>query len=364
MLNIVESVLAEVDSGKKIALATVTGARGSTPRSVGTWMAFGEAGGSYGTVGGGHVELQVSAAANEVLRSGFARKVVVNLDEEVNETSRAPCGGTMEVLVSAWGSELLPVAQALSSRAFSERRKTVIGTCLEPAERLGALVVLGDDLVAWAGLSQTEARMVAETTRAVHGIPGKDPATPTRLTVEAGGRPWTFLWELMLAPAAMVICGGGHIAVPLSRMASVLGFQVSVIDDRPTFATRDRFPACHRVVCGAFAEALSKCPMDQNTYVVVATHGHANDLVCLRHVLGRGAGYVGMVSSRRRVIGVLRLLQEEGAREEHLAELSSPAGLDIGAETPEEIALSILAEIVMKRRGGKGTPLRDPRPGV
>jgi xanthine dehydrogenase accessory factor len=164
--------------------------------------------------------------------------------------------------------------------------------------------------------------------------------------------------QLFEAPARLVIVGGGHVGRSLATVAELTGFSVTVIDDRPEFANRERFPMADEVIALDAGEALDGLSLDANTYVVLVSRGHRQDEEALRHAVGRGAAYVGMIGSQRRTTTVLRHLAEEGLDAAALAAVSTPIGLDIGAETPEEIAISILAEVVMVRRGGAGGRMR------
>ncbi len=166
------------------------------------------------------------------------------------------------------------------------------------------------------------------------------------------------LWE---QPARLIVVGGGHVGLALATQGEQLGFAVTVIDDREDFANRDRFPMAERVLCGDLAEQLDAITLDETAHVVLVSRGHMQDELALRHAAGRGAGYLGMIGSRRRTATVLQHLLSEGYDAEALNAVSTPIGLDIGAETPEEIALSILAEIVMLRRGRTGSRLREQR---
>jgi xanthine dehydrogenase accessory factor len=149
----------------------------------------------------------------------------------------------------------------------------------------------------------------------------------------------------------LIIFGGGHIAVPLAAMAAMLKFDVTVFDDRPSFANEARFPDAAAIVCDYFENAPQRLAVTKNDYVVIATRGHRHDQQCLRHVLNSGPPqYAGMIGSRRRAGVVRRLMREEGFAEEALQRLHSPIGLEIGAVTPEEIAVSVLAEIVREMR--------------
>jgi xanthine dehydrogenase accessory factor len=167
------------------------------------------------------------------------------------------------------------------------------------------------------------------------------------------------LWE---APARLVIVGGGHIGLALATFGEQLGFAVTVIDDREDFASRERFPMAEDVRAGDIGAHLDAIELDPTTHVVLVSRGHQQDEMALRHSVGRGAAFVGMIGSRRRTATVRRHLLDDGYDPADLDQVSTPIGLDIGAETPEEIAISILAEIVMLRRGGTGARMRDGRP--
>ena len=153
----------------------------------------------------------------------------------------------------------------------------------------------------------------------------------------------------------LIVLGGGHIAVPLCKMASMLDFTVTVVDDRPQFANTERFPDAANVICDSFENAIRYLKIRPTDYVCVITRGHRWDKDCLRIILdGTYPEYLGMIGSRRRVTGLLALLLEEGFDPEKLKAIHTPIGLKIGAQTPAEIALSICAEMVMHRRSHQG----------
>jgi xanthine dehydrogenase accessory factor len=160
--------------------------------------------------------------------------------------------------------------------------------------------------------------------------------------------------DLALPLPQLLIFGGGHISQPLTVIGTLAGFQVTVVDDRPLFANRQRFPAANEVICCDFAGALSLVSIHSETYIVIVTRGHQSDEECLRGVLGSKAAYIGMIGSRRRVRGIISRLTEEGMEQAALSRINSPIGLAIGAQTPGEIALSIMAEMVSVRRQGRG----------
>ena len=160
--------------------------------------------------------------------------------------------------------------------------------------------------------------------------------------------------QLFEAPARLVIVGAGHVGLALAQIAELLGYETTVLDDRAEFANRERFPMAQQVIVDEVGAALDSLTLDAATAVVLVSRGHRVDEEALRHAVGRGAGYVGMIGSRRRTRTVLDHLAAEGFPAAALEAVSTPVGLDIGAETPEEIAVSILAEITMVRRGGTG----------
>ncbi|MEX0836717.1 MAG: XdhC family protein [Gemmatimonadota bacterium] len=167
--------------------------------------------------------------------------------------------------------------------------------------------------------------------------------------------------ELRRPVLELVIVGAGHIARPLSRTGASLGFRVSVLDDRPDFATRERFPEAERLLRADFDDPFRDVPMHERTHIVLVTRGHKYDYACLVRALRMDPppAYIGMIGSRRRVRATYVQLLDDGIDRSLLGRIHAPVGLDIGAETPEEIAVAVAAELVLMRRGGSGRPLKD-----
>jgi xanthine dehydrogenase accessory factor len=163
--------------------------------------------------------------------------------------------------------------------------------------------------------------------------------------------------EVLAPPVKLVIVGAGHIAVPLAKLGSLLGFLVTVLDDREEYASRERFPTAQQILVGPYRDTLATVPLDQDSYVVLVTRGHVHDQACLELVLDRSVAYIGMIGSRRRVRTVMKHLSCAGVDPARLHSVHAPVGLDIGAQTPEEIALAIMAEVVNVRRGGRAPSL-------
>ncbi|HEV2664933.1 MAG TPA: XdhC family protein [Blastocatellia bacterium] len=165
------------------------------------------------------------------------------------------------------------------------------------------------------------------------------------------------LFEISRPPLELIICGGGHVGQAVAKAGALLDFKITVIDDRPEFASRNKFPDPGvRLITGDFTEALRAMKITQASHVVIVTRGHRHDEICLREVIEKPARYIGMIGSRRRATTIREHMRREGVGAEHLRRVHSPIGLDIGAITPEEIALAILAEITLARRGGSGAP--------
>lgn len=168
------------------------------------------------------------------------------------------------------------------------------------------------------------------------------------------------LFERIQREPRLVICGAGHVGAALANLASIMGYQSTVIDDRPEFVSRERFPdeRIELLAAESWADAVRRAISDgRGVSVAVVTRGHSEDEVCMRAVMAARADYVGLIGSKRRTRIVLERLREAGCDEEMLKQVRAPIGLDIGAVTPEEVALAIMAEIVAVRRGGKGEPL-------
>lgn len=161
----------------------------------------------------------------------------------------------------------------------------------------------------------------------------------------------------VVKPPVLLIVGGGHVGACVAKLGKYVGFQVAVLDDRPDFANAERFPDADQIICEDFVPALKSFPIDETTYVVVVTRGHKHDEAAVRTVIESPAAYIGMIGSLRRAGAVMKLIRESGVPAEALARVRTPIGLDVGAETPEEIAVSIVGELLMVRLGGTGRPL-------
>lgn len=164
-------------------------------------------------------------------------------------------------------------------------------------------------------------------------------------------------WNRVEKKRRAVIAGGGHISLPLTQILAIAGFEVTVIDDRPEFANRSRFPEAKEIICNDFTHALGESLLDSSTAMIIVTRGHRYDLDCLRAVINTKPCYLGMIGSQRRIRSIIQQMLDEGYDAHLLSHLRAPIGLDIGAQTPEEIAVSIAAEVIAVYRGGSYLPL-------
>jgi xanthine dehydrogenase accessory factor len=169
----------------------------------------------------------------------------------------------------------------------------------------------------------------------------------------------TIYVEVIRSPETLLICGGGHIALAMSRMAAELDMNIIVVDEREEFASRERFPGAMDVIRAVPSDPKIRKLITPSTYVVILTHSHEHDKDTLKNLLSAGAAYIGMIGSKDKVTTIMNALQAEGVDAAELDNVHSPIGLDIGAETPPEIAISILSEIIHVRRKGVPSPVSE-----
>ena len=354
MSGIYDDIGRHIRSGELVATATVVTTQGSTPREVGAKMLIRPSGDTVGTIGGGCGEAEVWQAAMDALKDGRRRTLTLDLTGDISLDAEMVCGGVMSVFVDLWDEGDLDLLQAADRAGEEEGRFTVVTPLTEGEEHPHLLVLPRGGTVGSLGYDGEESATVKLALEALEE--GTSRAVPLTDTGPA------LFFDVHVAPPALLIAGGGHIALPLARMGAMLGFRVVVLDDRPAFANEERFPDASRVIAAPFGETLAEYPFDDQTYVVLMTRGHAHDLECLAQVIDKPVAYLGMIGSRRRVRGVLDAVKGQGHAEELLARVFAPIGLDIGARTPEEIALSVMAEVVKARHGGTGRSLSAKKP--
>jgi len=350
-----------LQGGKPFVLATVVNVRGSTPREVGAKMIVRDDG-QFGTIGGGCGEAEVFRKARVLLEQrADARLAEVDLTGDFDQQEIGTCGGIMDVFIDRWSPEAdLPLAKKLADAAERNRPAALL-TVVDPGAngvRVGARTVVDPSsreaaVLAPVGLDAFALEQVAERAADSHaGLVEVGEAGLKHTTrIASNGAPRIFI-DPIAGAQRLIIVGAGHIAQPLASMGSMLGFHVTVIDDRHQFANRERFPTANEIIVKPFREAIESLALDKHCFLVSVTRGHAYDEEAVEAALRQPCGFVGMIGSRRRVKTTLDRLIEAGIPRERAEQVHAPLGLDLGAETPEEIAIAILAEIVRERRTG------------
>lgn len=357
--DLYRSLLACQEAGETPAVATIIHVRGSSPREVGAKMLVRPGGATDGTVGGGCGEADVWRAALDVMVDLEPRTVIVDLTQDIAMDTDGVCGGIMEIFVEPWTPESEIPRRLLES--MDAKQTAIVATIVDQpgagaAEGTRVLIVDGQ-IVAGDPLDEATARSILAEAPAV--VEQRHSGTRTLDIGVDGTTRCTAYFELCLPKPVLVVVGAGHVAVPIAQVGQLMDFDVVVIDDRPLFANAERFPGVSRIIVDDFDTALDSVPITPSTYVVLVTRGHAHDVRCLRRIIEKPAGYIGMIGSRRRVYAVFKLLHDEGVPLDSLLRVRAPIGLDIKTETPGEIALSVGAELVKVRRGGGAASFSD-----
>ena len=301
--QIFEQILKRTAAGERLALCTVVRTRGSCPQSAGAKMLVLNDGKTLGTLGGGCVEAEVRRRATEMLQADKSGLLEFSLDHDYGWDDGLICGGMMDIAV-----------QSLD------------------ASRAAGYGELLDDIRAGRGAT-------------------------FRVPYLRAGELQEFVEPLDPAPT-LLIAGAGHVGQALAAIAPPLGFLVNVIDDRPDYASAERFPSAKRVIVGDIESELRRFPIDRHTYIVIVTRGHQRDGQALAAVVGSPARYIGLIGSKRKIKAIFEDLGQQGVPFETLSRVHAPIGYEIGAITVPEIAISIAAELIAARRGFEDKPAR------
>ncbi|KIF71046.1 XshC-Cox1-family protein [Streptomyces sp. AcH 505] len=360
MLDIAEELNRWVGQGRDFAVATVVAVGGSAPRQPGAALAVDSEGTAIGSVSGGCVEGAVYELCQQVLADGAVVLERFGYSDEDAFAVGLTCGGVIDILVT-------PVrAGAARREVFAAALATAAGG---GAAALARITEGPDDLREQALLVRPDGSYEGS----IGGHPALDRTAvgEARAMLDAGrtgtvvigaggsrcGRPVTLLVESSVPPPRMIVFGAIDFAAALVRVGKFLGYRVTVCDARPVFATRVRFPDADEIVVDWPHRYVESTETDGRTVLCVLTHDAKFDVPLLEVALRLPVAFVGAMGSRRTHEDRNRRLREVGVTELELARLHSPIGLDLGARTPEETALSIAAEIVASRRGGTGVSL-------
>jgi xanthine dehydrogenase accessory factor len=317
--------------GETGARATIVKKLGAAPREEGAKMFVGGDGKFFGTVGGGCMEADVWQAAMKVVKTGEPRMLHFRMDGKQVEDEGMICGGNIDVFIEPATGKYkglytrIKDLEKAGSKAFVVTRFSE--TSLEKSILLEDGTVLGDPLD-----EEAKAAITAHPDM-------RKPAVSNSVIIEP-----------VLSSAFLYIFGAGHVSQFVSRIAATVDFRVVVIDDRADFANTERFPEAETVIAEDFNKVLETLPFYGNEYVVILTRGHKHDALVLGEVLKKPAHYIGMIGSRRKTKMVYEYLKSQGYDEKLFQQVHAPIGIDIYSETPQEIAVSIVAELIKVRR--------------
>ena len=330
--------------GQKVALATVISVTGSAPRGVGACLAVNAGGQIAGSISGGCVEPEVIEVCRRALRTGETTVLKFGITEEQNvERIGLSCGGEIRVLVRPLEYVALLVERLEQELGFIQAIVTS-----GPKEWQGQVAVFDSSgqLLESSAPQNVVSALTGTVATALH-----HPVSVTRsLELEGSMRAELFI-DVEEPPASLYIIGAGQISMALARMAKVCGYRVTIIDPRSVFATAERFPDADALQLDWPDDALRAANLSPASAVVVLTHDEKFDIPALQTALESSAGYIGAIGSRGTVQKRNARLIAAGSTEDSLSRIHAPIGLSIGAQTPEEIAVSILAEMIAVRRG-------------
>ncbi|WDO04631.1 XdhC family protein [Streptomyces murinus] len=369
MRDIAQGLSSWSASGKRFAVATVVRTWKSAPRQAGSSLAVAEDGEVIGSVSGGCVEGAVYELASEVLESGEPALVTYGVSDDDALAVGLTCGGIIEILVRPAGAGRFPGLPGVLEAMDAGRPVAVVsplpdeGGGAEPdptAAPAGQMIVtpsgaqgtLGDPRLDAAVVERAQGLLAQGSTGVVRvGRAGEERRDDVAVFVES-----------FAPPPRMLVFGAIDFASAVARIGKFLGYHVTVCDARPVFATRRRFPDADELVVDWPHRYLESTEVDGNTVICVLTHDPKFDVPLLQRALRTPARYIGAMGSRRTHEDRLRRLREEGMTEAELSRLSAPIGLDLGARTPEETAVAIMAEVIALRWGGTGRRLVEMTP--
>lgn len=312
------------ESGKRFCLAVVVGKSGSAPQIPGAKGLFLEDGQVIGTIGGGCLEMEARRLGLLAIHTGQPAVHEFRLNDDFGWDDGLICGGRVEVLLAPRPEDYVDAFR----QAVRDRARGVL--CFD--------------------LESGKAMFHADDTQQEH-VDGFATALRTKRQVRSEHR----YVEPVLPRERLIVFGAGHIGRQIAQQGSLLGFHVTIVDDRPEFVTEERVPFAHERVCEIPQSYAASLETDQDTYVCLVTRGHRNDARCLRELIGKPVAYLGMIGSKRKREVVRQEMIAEGlCSEAQFERVKCPMGLDVGAETVDEIAVSIAAELVQIRASRRG----------
>jgi xanthine dehydrogenase accessory factor len=352
LINIFEEITKLLSDEKRVVLARIVRQTGSAPRSLGTKFLVLEDASIIGTIGGGSLEHQVIEKAKDVFRQGKSALLHVQMTGKEVAQSEMLCGGNVDVFLEP----LFP-----QNKTVRELFQTAGRVMLqEPSCTLLTQVAEGIDF------DTKNCRMLVDAHGTKIGGLGegvlknkeaqlKQLCTirrPTLVEMESTAEQPAVFIEPLQPDDVLYLFGGGHISTFVAHLAKMVGFRVVVIDDRKAFANAQRFPNADNLIVCPFQKAFQQLSINASSYIAIITRGHIHDREVLRSALGEKPAYLGMVGSLRKRNLIYQAMRQEGISQKRLDQVHCPIGLDIHAETPEEIAISIVAELIQTKARG------------
>jgi len=352
-MDILHEIISALQSQERVMLATIISTTGSTPASALSKMLVKENGKSWlGTVGGGCLEGDVLQEAIRMYSSGEAKILAFHLNE-TNLDHGLICGGNLDVLIEPLTKRDVPVMLEVKALR-DEGNDCVIVTLLSHNGTVGEKTCFAATTLPLGEILDDRLKRInplltsAEAVDLKAAIGKASHRNETRRVVTTSG-------EIIVEPVSgtphLVIFGGGHVSKYISRAASMVGFRITIIDDRSEYANAVRFPEAERTLALDFSEALSQISVTPSTYIVIVTRGHRSDEEILEKAAGLPAKYIGMIGSKRKVLTTFEHLAGRGVSADLLNRIHAPIGIEIGATTAEEIGISIVAQLIAVRRG-------------
>ncbi len=333
MDNIYRQLVNLLDAGQPLAFAVLVETKGSTPQKCGAKAIFLPDGRVLGTLGGGCLEAETRQKALRALETGQPFVFRAVLDDDFGWDDGLICGGAVQTFVEP-NPKSRQVFQALLPESRERRMLVTVVSTGKRALFAGDRIIVADE----PGFERYAGKCVELLQQ-----PEPEPATYGEA-----------YFEPILPKPTLVVFGGGHVGAAVGRLAAWCGFEVIAVDDRPSFANKERFPDAKQVIVDDPAKVAKQLPVDEDTYLCIVTRGHRHDAVVLKEVIHSKAAYIGMIGSKRKVRTVMEGFIRDGVcTAEDFRRVHSPMGVAIRAITVEEIAVSVVAELIAKRRGAE-----------
>jgi xanthine dehydrogenase accessory factor len=354
MENIYFQVLKLHSDKIPLILATVTHTNGSTPQKPGSSAIFGKSGLISGTIGGGIVEGKIQKIAIESLKSKKSGHYIFNLSNDISNKEEAICGGEINILVDANISNSVTVFKSLKD---SIERK-IPGVLITMVTRFDKEIVLINRY--WIS-SVNKPELPPEFAEKINPIitdilksGKKDNYREAEFSSGDEEPSSVFFFEPVFPLPQLIIAGAGHIGRSLASLGSILGFEVTVIDDRRDYANSENIPSASHIIVDDIGTAMNSVRKSDDTYVVIVTRGHKDDAAALKECIGKNLAYTGMIGSRNKISAMRHDFIENGwATPEQWSKIFAPVGIDIKSQTVEEIAVSIAAQLVLEKNSRK-----------